>query len=75
MTDTKRIEKLEKEVRELQDELETLQTSITRLSRLAARREGVQDAVDDLQNSIQLIFKHVRVPGVTYKPGRRLTID
>ena len=68
MTDAERIHRLERQVLELQQE-------IVQLAQQAdARRKSIQAAVDDLQNSIQLIFKHVKVPGVVYSPRRRLLI-
>ncbi len=75
MTDTQRIQKLERELQEAQSELADLKRAVVQLSRSAARRSSVQEAVDDLQNSVQLIFKNVRVPDVTYKPGRRIIIE
>lgn len=67
MNDTERIERLEREV-------QSLKLAIRQLKSSAAERESVQDAVDDLQNSVQLIFKHVHVPGIVYRPGRRIVV-
>jgi predicted nucleic acid-binding Zn-ribbon protein len=75
MTDQQRISALERELQGVQSELADLKLAISKLTSRSASRESVQDAVDDLQNSVQLIFKHIRVPGVTYRPGRKISID
>lgn len=74
MTDTQRILRLESELHSTKAELEQLKLTVTQLKHAYARKDSVQDAVDDLQNSVQLIFKHVHVPNVLYKPGKRLLI-
>gem|GEM_PF-3832593 len=75
MTDTQRIQKLERELQDIQSELADLKLAITKLSRSAdTRKESIQYAVDDLKQSVQLIFKNVQIPNVKHKPGRRLLI-
>jgi hypothetical protein len=49
MTDAQRIQRLERELQKIKSEVTDL-------------RGSLQSAVDDLQNSVQLVFKHVRVP-------------
>jgi uncharacterized protein YoxC len=69
MSDAEKIQQLEREVARLS-------SAVMELSRSAAtRRDSIQGAVDDLQNSVQLIFKHVHVPNITYNPGKRIVID
>jgi hypothetical protein len=75
MTDAQRIENLEREFRAVKAELADLKIAIANATRISAKRGSVQEAVDDLQNSVQLIFKHVHVPGVVYNPDKRVWIE
>lgn len=76
MNDSQRIQMLEEQLADIQTELANLSLAVSELSRSAdTRRESIQSAVDDLQNSVQLIFGLVHVPNVIYRPDRHIIID
>lgn len=70
------IEALEHELRDFKSELAKLSLAVAELSdRSERRRESIQAAVDDLQNSINLIYENVRIPNIDFNPHARSIIE
>lgn len=75
MHDTDRLDALEHDLAHLKAELARLSLLVAELSRGSdARRQSTQAAIDNLQQSVDLIFTHVHVPNVVFKPGVRHVI-
>ena len=76
MTDSERIQKLENDLRHIQSELNGLALAINQLAGRANKtRASTQEAINGVQNDIELIFTNVEVPNVMFRPGVRSTID
>ncbi len=69
MSDTERIQKLEKE-------LQRLASLVDQLSRLSERRRAsIESAIHGVQNDLEIIYANVNMPGITYTPGKRASIE
>lgn len=76
MSDSERLDSIERQLSEVQSRLTQLSLTVAQLSRGSNRtRETTQAAVDDLKEAIDLIFKNVHVPNVVYSPGHRNIIE
>lgn len=75
MSDADRIKALESELANLKTQFTQLSQTVRELStRSDSRRQSIQTAVDDLQQSIKLIFTNVNVPNVIFDPTASHTI-
>lgn len=72
MTDADQTELLQNEVAHLKSELASHSLLVAQLARSAdSGRQSTQAAVDNLQEAVDLIFRHVHVPNVVFRAGVR----
>ena len=69
MTDTERIQELERQLADVKSELARLTRAVQKT------RESTQTAVNDLQRSIGVIFGNTKVPNVTWDPRVKHIIE
>ena len=75
MLDTERIDALERDLADLKTKFTKLSLDFRELSGCSdRRRDSIQSAIDDLQQSINLIFTNIKVPNVIFDPSVRHTI-